>query len=176
MIASIARDLSEAIELQSRENRSDLEAGPPVTELLIRMRDGGGEVPAPASGYLQFIRHQTLIGLAAEKGAIIQLHHRPGHFVIEGHAMATVWPAGAAPAVTEALRRAHVCGPSRTLAQDLPFAVDQLVEIAIRALSPAVNDTFTRSPASTGWARACAASPRAGGHCACTAIATDTSA
>ena len=34
-------------------------------------------------------------------------------------------------------------GPHRTLAQDLAFAIDQLVEIAIRALSPAVNDTFT---------------------------------
>ena len=33
--------------------------------------------------------------------------------------------------------------PHRTLAQDLAFAIDQLVEIAIRALSPAVNDTFT---------------------------------
>jgi uncharacterized membrane protein len=36
-----------------------------------------------------------------------------------------------------------VTGPNRTLAQDLAFAVDQLVEIGIRALSPAVNDTFT---------------------------------
>ena len=57
--------------------------------------------------------------------------------------MATVWPPDAAEAVTQALRRAHIAGPSRTLAQDLAFAVDQLVEIAIRALSPAVNDTFT---------------------------------
>ena len=40
-------------------------------------------------------------------------------------------------------RRAHATGPYRTLAQDPSFAVDQLVEIAIRALSPAVNDTFT---------------------------------
>jgi uncharacterized membrane protein len=38
---------------------------------------------------------------------------------------------------------AHITGSNRTLAQDLAFAVDQLVEIAIRALSPAVNDTFT---------------------------------
>ena len=57
--------------------------------------------------------------------------------------MATVWPPQAAPAVTLALSRAHITGPNRTLAQDLSFAVDQLVEIAIRALSPAVNDTFT---------------------------------
>jgi uncharacterized membrane protein len=74
---------------------------------------------------------------------VIRLHQRPGQFVVRGHPMATVWPAGAAQAVTEALRRAHICGPNRTLAQDLTFAVDQLVEIAIRALSPAVNDTFT---------------------------------
>lgn len=57
--------------------------------------------------------------------------------------MATVWPPDATPAVSQALRRAHITGPNRTLAQDVSFAVDQLVEIAIRALSPAVNDTFT---------------------------------
>ena len=42
-----------------------------------------------------------------------------------------------------ALTRAHLTGPHRTLSQDPVFAIDQLVEIAIRALSPAVNDTFT---------------------------------
>jgi uncharacterized membrane protein len=57
--------------------------------------------------------------------------------------MATVWPLHATDAVSEALRRSHITGSNRTLAQDLAFAVDQLVEIAIRALSPAVNDTFT---------------------------------
>ena len=39
--------------------------------------------------------------------------------------------------------RAHITGPHRTLDQDAVFAIDQLVEIAIRALSAAVNDTFT---------------------------------
>jgi uncharacterized membrane protein len=45
--------------------------------------------------------------------------------------------------VTDALGRAHITGPYRTLTQDVSFGIDQLVEIAIRALSPAVNDTFT---------------------------------
>jgi uncharacterized membrane protein len=143
VIASIASDLSRAIDAESRDGGRFVEAGPSVSELLTRMAESGGPVPAPSSGYLQFIRHETLIGLAAEKGAVIQLLHRPGHFVIRGHPMATVWPPNAAPTVTAALRRAHITGPSRTLAQDLAFAVDQLVEIAIRALSPAVNDTFT---------------------------------
>jgi len=93
-------------------------------------------VPAPSSGYLQFIRHNTLIGIATEKGAVIRLLHRPGHFVVAGQPMATVWPPDCAPAVSDALRRAHITGPYRTLTQDLAFAVDQLVEIGIRALSP----------------------------------------
>ena len=54
-----------------------------------------------------------------------------------------MWPASAAARIERALDRAHVVGPHRTLRQDLQFAIDQLVEIAIRALSPAVNDTFT---------------------------------
>jgi len=57
--------------------------------------------------------------------------------------LATVWPATAASGVALGLERAHATGAHRTLAQDLAFAIDQLVEIAIRALSPAVNDTFT---------------------------------
>jgi uncharacterized membrane protein len=142
VIASIASDLSRAIDAE-RGEAGRLEAGPSVTELLTRMNTGGGTVPAPASGYLQFIRHRTLVQLATEKGAVVRLLYRPGHFLVEGHPMAVVWPAGAADAVTKELRRAHVTGPNRTLTQDLAFAFDQLVEIAIRALSPAVNDTFT---------------------------------
>ena len=143
VIASIARDLSHAIDAESSP-QSRLEAGPSVVELLARMEESGGTVvAAPSSGYLQFIRHGTLVGLAAEKGGVIRLLHRPGHFLVRGHPMATVWPPGVAPAVSRELRRAHITGPYRTLTQDLAFAVDQLVEIAIRALSPAVNDTFT---------------------------------
>jgi uncharacterized membrane protein len=143
VIASIAKDLSRAIDAESHDDGVSVEAGPSVPELLRRMNDGGGRVPAPESGYLQFVQHETLIGLAAEKGAVIRLLHRPGHFIVQGHPLATVWPPQAAEAVSRALRRAHITGSSRTLAQDLAFAVDQLVEIAIRALSPAVNDTFT---------------------------------
>jgi uncharacterized membrane protein len=142
VIASIARDLSKAIDAESSPGGT-LEAGPSVDELLRRMEDSGGTVPAPESGYLQVIRHRILVRIAIERGAVIRLLHRPGHFVVSGHPLALVWPPEAAPSVTEKLRQAHIAGPYRTLTQDLAFAVDQLVEIAIRALSPAVNDTFT---------------------------------
>jgi uncharacterized membrane protein len=63
--------------------------------------------------------------------------------VVEGQQLAMVWPPGAVDAVSQAMARAHIVGPNRTLMQDLGFAIDQLSEVAIRALSPAVNDTFT---------------------------------
>ena len=113
------------------------------TELLTRIADDGATVPAPTSGYLQFVGYPTLVDIATGSDAVIELLHRPGHFVVEGLPLAQVWPAEAAPAVARGLERAHATGAHRTLAQDLAFAIDQLVEIAIRALSPAVNDTFT---------------------------------
>ena len=49
-------------------------------------------VAAPTSGYLRFVRHATLVAIAAEYDAVIRLHYRPGHFLTRGHPMATVWP------------------------------------------------------------------------------------
>jgi uncharacterized membrane protein len=147
VIASIARDLSKAIttEVAVDAARHDLhrESGPAAGELLTLMDDEGATIPATTSGYLQFVGYPTLVDIATRSDSVIELLHRPGHFVVEGLPLAKVWPRQAAPAVSRGLERAHATGAHRTLAQDLAFAIDQLVEIAIRALSPAVNDTFT---------------------------------
>jgi uncharacterized membrane protein len=144
VIASIAADLAEAIKEQGSGNpEPQPKAGPAAVELLARTEAGGAALLAPASGYVQFIRHQALVRLATGADAVISLEHRPGHFIVRGHRFATVWPPEAAPLVRQALGRAHVIGPYRTLSQDVSFGIDQLVEIGLRALSAAVNDTFT---------------------------------
>jgi uncharacterized membrane protein len=144
VIASIAGDLSRAIEADSGGGiGSGRKAGWSLAEVMTRLDDDSGVVVATSSGYLQFVRLDALIASAAVSHAVIRLLHRPGHFVVAGEPLAHVWPAASAPAVARALGGAHATGPHRTLTQDLSFAVDQLVEIAIRALSPAVNDTFT---------------------------------
>ena len=142
VIAGIAGDLAQAIELQAGD--PTVGAGAQLATLLIADMDGpGGDVAAPRSGYLQYLQHRTLVRIAAEKDAVIHVRYRPGHFLVQGHPYATVWPASAADQVARELARAHVTGPYRTLAQDVAFGIDQLVEIGIRALSAAVNDTFT---------------------------------
>ena len=148
VIAGIARDLDRAIDAEF-----PLRADGPDATGHSSARGGrrcstssparGARVAAKHSGYLQFVGYAQLVDIAEKLDAVIRLAHRPGHFVVEGRPLATVWPAGAAGQVETALDKAHVTGPHRTLTQDPVFAIDQLVEIAIRALSPAVNDTFT---------------------------------
>jgi uncharacterized membrane protein len=149
VIAGIARDLFRAIDAEfpisgphdtevSREN-----VGRSVPELLQLIDERGAVVPSSTSGYVQFVGYAQLVDIACRTDSVIRLNHRPGHFIATGRPLATVWPGGAAGQVALALSKAHVTGPHRTLMQDPVFAIDQLVEIAIRALSPAVNDTFT---------------------------------
>ena len=147
VIASIARDLSTAVAAEvaigNREHGRQIEAGPSEIELLRRLEQGGAVVRASSSGYLQFVSYRTLVDIAARADGVVELLFRPGHFVVEGLPLARVWPTEATLDVQQGLERVHATGANRTLSQDLTFAIDQMVEIAIRALSPAVNDTFT---------------------------------
>jgi uncharacterized membrane protein len=156
VIASIAHDLSSAIDAEAASGPASGSPaasrslsgtapvnGPSAEVLLARLDRSGSVVTVPTSGYLRFVRHATLVRIAAECDAVIRLHHRPGHFLVKGHPMATVWPPEAATAIGRRLETVHITGPLRTLSQDIAFGIDQLVEIGIRALSPAVNDTFT---------------------------------
>ncbi len=117
------------------------------------------DVPAPrpdyylkarATGYLRQVHYENLIEVAARDSALIQFLHRPGHFVLEGSPLAAVTcerPGAAfgktARLLADALHKAVHIGPNRTLRQDPEFAIDQLVEIALRAMSPGINDPFT---------------------------------
>jgi uncharacterized membrane protein len=142
VIAGIAGDLQNAIDLQAGDPSEGADAE--LSTAVIASMDGdGGVVIAPRSGYLQYLEHGTLVSIASEVDAVIHVLFRPGHFIVQGQEYATVWPAEAADRVSRELASAHVTGPYRTLAQDVSFGLDQLVEICIRALSAAVNDTFT---------------------------------
>jgi Predicted membrane protein len=144
VIAGIAADLAEAIREQGSGNTGPHpKAGPTAAELTGQAGEGGAVLLAPVSGYVQFIRHQSLVRLATEADAVISLEHRPGHFSCAGTGSRRSGRRRRPRHIRQALGRAHVVGPHRTLSQDVSFGIDQLVEIALRALSAAVNDTFT---------------------------------
>ena len=149
VIAGIADDLMRSIDAEFPDTvgSDDLSlprrAGKSVPELLTLIDEGGAVVRSQVSGYIQYVGYAQLIAIATRSDAVIRLEHRPGHYLATGRPLAIVWPQTAAPDVARALSKAHVTGPHRTLVQDPVFAIDQLVEIAIRALSSTVNDTFT---------------------------------
>ena len=66
-----------------------------------------------------------------------------GQFALRGEALASIVPAEKVGMLEAEMDRGVHIGRHRTLTQDSEFGIAQVVEIAIRALSPAVNDTFT---------------------------------
>lgn len=96
------------------------------------------------SGYIRFIDIKRLVSLAKSYHVKIQVLRRVGHFVPEGVPFLRISRAErATPERVAALRAAFDFGPSRTLQQDVEFGILQIVDIALKAISPAVNDPST---------------------------------
>jgi uncharacterized membrane protein len=99
---------------------------------------------ATQSGYVQARDDPALLRLATQHNLIIRLLREPGDFVTEGTPLARVWPLRCAPAdFAASLQARFVLGHQRTMVQDIEFGINELVEVALRALSPAINDPFT---------------------------------
>jgi uncharacterized membrane protein len=101
-------------------------------------------IASTKSGYLQSIDSDQLMKIATENDLMLRLEHRPGDFVIENNELVKVGPPGRAnDELSGKIRDAFIFGTQRTHLQDVEFSVHQLVEVAVRALSPGVNDPFT---------------------------------
>lgn len=135
--AVILADIPEAI----RGNAgavSDLEA-------QSDLRDAEGyPVHSGQTGYIEFVDPETVVSLAIESDLVIRLLRKPGRFVRREEVMALVWPASRVNEVLEAqIRHTFRIGNTRKPTQDILYAVNQLAEMAVRAMSPAINDPFT---------------------------------
>ncbi len=103
--------------------------------------DGAELVRDPRQGYVQQLHGDGLATWAAEKGTAIRLLVRPGDYVFPGAAIALIIPP--VDGADAAIRDATALGAQRVSSADLEFAVRQLVEVAVRALSPGINDPHT---------------------------------
>ena len=113
----------------------------------------GARVAVPVmsrrSGYVQAARPGVLLPHAARHGVCLRLRPRVGEHVVAGTVLAWIWRASAgdpAPdpqAFSRVLDAGVRIGFERTLEQDAAFGIRQLVDVACKALSPAVNDPYT---------------------------------
>ena len=96
------------------------------------------------SGYIRFVDIRRLNALAKSYGVCLRLERRVGQFIPEGSALLSV-SRGDRISEDRALDliAAIDIGPTRTMQQDIEFGIVQIVDIALRAISPAVNDPTT---------------------------------
>ena len=101
-------------------------------------------IPAASSCYVQSIDTDLLMQIAQDKDLLMKIQYRPGDFVVKGSPLTLVYPAAVAGKKTIVqINKAFIFGVQRTVQQDVKFPIEQLVEIAARALSPGINDPFT---------------------------------
>jgi uncharacterized membrane protein len=101
-------------------------------------------VPAPQTGYIQEIDTARLLAFAAERGMVIRMERAIGEFLVEGTPVVSAL--GTNPLDEKDVRRfgsTCVVGRQRTVDQDAAFGIRQLVDVAMKALSPGINDTTT---------------------------------
>ena len=94
-------------------------------------------------GYLRIIDNDGLLKIAREHDLVLELLLNPGDYVMRGGALAQVYPGEKLADLQKDLEEVFALGPGRTQDQDMDFLFDQLLEVALRALSPGINDPFT---------------------------------
>ncbi len=101
-------------------------------------------VPARGNGYIQAVDNATLLRLARKHQTIVRMERGIGEFVVQNTTLASLALAvPPEPELIAALQAAYSIHRLRTVEQDASFGIRQLVDIALRALSPGINDTTT---------------------------------
>ena len=157
IVSRITRDTDEAVDRLYPEKLGPDAGDTEPPRLLASIPSGQWRpVPARGTGYIQRADVQRLVRVAAERSLLVRLERTAGEFVVEGQPTATfahhpASPAGARPDrgdgnaddVVLELADRFTLSTYRTVDQDAGFGIRQLVDIALKALSPGINDTTT---------------------------------
>jgi uncharacterized membrane protein len=101
-------------------------------------------IKSPKSGYLQYIDNEGVMEVITKHEVLFKLHHRPGSHLVQGIEIGILY--SNTPWEKEKLEQIldhFVIGKTKIPQQDLEFSIHKMVEIAVRALSPGVNDPYT---------------------------------
>ena len=146
VITQVSGDLDKTIDRLFPEKIGSSAAKKPweVGEIPANFEAEANPVKSTADGYLQAIDDDELMKISRKYNLLVRVTTRPGKFIIKGSELALVLPGKQVDReLTKLINDAFILGKERTEYQDAEFPINQLVEIALRAISPAVNDPFT---------------------------------
>ena len=138
--------VAQALAASTRGSDDGLRAAPPPAASEDRAPT---VIRFDADGWVRHIDRRALLRLV-EPGGRVRLEIETGRYAIRATPLCAIWPAVTEDRlgdVTAAARRAIVLGPTRTVADNSAYGVRQLVDVALKALSPGVNDPTTAQDA-----------------------------
>jgi len=157
MVVYFADHLAHAIQIDAVNRRIERDTRRTIAEqddgtigdVVPRAPDWAVPIVGKTSGYIQTVHPQLLLPLAAETDVTICLRDRVGEHVVAGTVFGWVWasspddPRPSAGSFEAAVLSDIRIGFERTIEQDIGFGIRQQIDIACKALSPAINDPYT---------------------------------
>lgn len=141
IIADVYKDLLEHLD---RIFPEDTENPKKQEQCDNKLNQEGHEIIIETSGYLRAIDIERLLKVVEKNDWILRVNYHPGNFITEGCALATCLNLDTLDEKDQnEINKHFLMGNVRTPEQDVEFAIHQLVEVALRALSPSINDPFT---------------------------------
>ncbi len=127
----------------AKEAIEDLEKLPLEPDRGASAPDGAAHtVGAERTGYLQLVDGDAICA-ALPRGAVARVEVRTGDFLLTGTPLLSIWSDGSEPPDEQAIARAFAIGAERASRQDVLFSVRQIVDTALKALSPSTHDPTT---------------------------------
>jgi uncharacterized membrane protein len=143
IIATVAKDTLEAVDHLFPENRGE-PADEPEGAASLTQQQFRGAIPARRTGYVQRVDVVALMAFARARQTTVRMECRIGEFVIEDTPLASVSEArDADPDAVRQINAAYTVDRQRTVDQDAAYGIRQLVDVALKGLSPGINDTTT---------------------------------
>ena len=148
VVADAARDLNQEIErLYGKSTQKKAAAAPDrikeIEDAGMPDWDAGFDIEASENGYIKAVNYNRLLRIATKRDSTFKLVFRAGNWVGAGDTLVTVWPPLSPVAYEDDVRGCFILGRDRSAVQDPEYGINQLVEVASRALSPGINDPFT---------------------------------
>lgn len=143
VLASVAKD---TLHYADRLFTEELKAGEDDEPPQASARSSNTEwqpIWARRSGYIQHLDIEGLLQTADEWGVVIRMDRAVGEFVAAGTQLASLTGRSVDEDIVDGINAQYVIDTYRTVFQDPSFGIRQMVDIAIKALSPGVNDSTT---------------------------------
>ncbi|MCS1351876.1 DUF2254 domain-containing protein [Mechercharimyces sp. CAU 1602] len=144
LIGQIRSSASQVIQTTFSDEKYHVEEDWDLHDIKSLQTSVGRTIAAPHSGYIQRIQFQPLLRWAQQNNLLLEAHFRVGDYIQKGLPLFTYWQEtdGTNKDLT-ACTHYILIGNERTDDQDIEFSIQKLVEVAVKAISPSINDPHT---------------------------------